>query len=106
MTEFKRLTHRKKEGLLERVELPGAVSFAIERLAAYEDTGLTPEEVAELARAKDRGRLVTLHDCDRCENKGFYDECSCCIHRDTDLYDNYRPSLAVKEGGRHDVSTV
>jgi len=30
------------------------------RLAAYEDTGLTPEEVAELAQAKQEGRLVVL----------------------------------------------
>lgn len=34
---------------------------AISRLAAYEDTGLTPEEVAELAEAKKAGRLVVLH---------------------------------------------
>ena len=31
-----------------------------ERLAAYEDTGLDPEEVAEMARAKADGRLVVL----------------------------------------------
>lgn len=30
------------------------------RLAAYEDTGLTPEEVAELAQAKADGRCVVL----------------------------------------------
>ena len=28
------------------------------KLAAYEDTGLTPEEVAELARGKDEGRML------------------------------------------------
>lgn len=33
---------------------------AIDRLAAYEDTDLTPEEVAELAQAKHDGRLVVL----------------------------------------------
>jgi hypothetical protein len=33
---------------------------AIDRLAAYEDTGLTPEEVAELAKAKADGRLMVL----------------------------------------------
>jgi hypothetical protein len=32
----------------------------INALAAYEDTGLTPEEVAELAKAKADGRLVVL----------------------------------------------
>lgn len=31
-----------------------------DRLAAYEDTGLEPEEVAELAQAKQDGRLVVL----------------------------------------------
>jgi hypothetical protein len=31
-----------------------------DRLAAYEDTGLSPEEVAELAKAKEDGRLVVL----------------------------------------------
>ncbi len=31
-----------------------------ERLAAYEDSGLTPEETAELAQAKGTGRLVML----------------------------------------------
>lgn len=33
---------------------------AIERLAAYEDTGLEPEEVAALAEAEQDGRLVVL----------------------------------------------
>jgi hypothetical protein len=33
---------------------------AIDRLAAYEDTGLAPAEVAELAKAKADGRLVVL----------------------------------------------
>lgn len=30
------------------------------RLAAYEDSGLSPEEVQELAKAKEEGRLVVL----------------------------------------------
>ena len=33
---------------------------AINRLAAYEDSGLSPEEVQELAKAKADGRLVVL----------------------------------------------
>jgi len=33
---------------------------AIDRLAAYEDTGLMPEEVVRLAQAKQDGRLVVL----------------------------------------------
>ena len=32
----------------------------LNRLAAYEDTGLTSEEVAELAKAKKDGRLLVL----------------------------------------------
>lgn len=37
-----------------------ALDKTIDRLAAYEDTGMTPGEVAELARAKSDGRLVLL----------------------------------------------
>jgi hypothetical protein len=33
---------------------------AVNRLAAYEDSGLSPEEVQELAKAKADGRLVVL----------------------------------------------
>ena len=33
---------------------------AITRLAEYEDSGLSPEEVQELAKAKADGRLVVL----------------------------------------------
>ena len=33
---------------------------AINRLAEYEDSGLSPEEVQELAKAKAEGRLVVL----------------------------------------------
>lgn len=33
---------------------------AITKLATYEDTGLSPAEVAEIAKAKDEGRLVEL----------------------------------------------
>lgn len=35
-------------------------SEAIEKLSAYEDSGLTPDEVAELAQAKRDGRCVVL----------------------------------------------
>lgn len=36
------------------------ISDTINRLAAYEDVGLSPEEVAELVRLKQCGRLVEL----------------------------------------------
>lgn len=34
--------------------------IALEQLAAYEDSGLSPEEVQELSKAKEEGRLVVL----------------------------------------------
>lgn len=52
----------------------------VQKLAAYEDTGLTPAEVAELAQAKADGRVVaygewlnfvgdySTAECSQCEN--------------------------------------
>lgn len=40
--------------------LCGSVFLMADRLAAYEDTGLDPERVAELAQAEKDGRLVAL----------------------------------------------
>jgi len=40
--------------------------ISADRLAAYEDTGLTPSEVAELAKAKQEGRLVNVVRCSKC----------------------------------------
>lgn len=40
--------------------LCGSVFLMADRLAAYEDTGLDPERVAELAQAEKDGRLVVL----------------------------------------------
>ena len=37
-----------------------ALGSYVDRLAAYEDTGLSPEEIQELAKAKADGRLVVL----------------------------------------------
>ena len=37
-----------------------ALGRHVDRLAAYEDTGLSPNEVQELAKAKAEGRLVVL----------------------------------------------
>lgn len=39
---------------------PHECKEAIDRLAAYEDSGLSPEEVQELAEAKAEGRLAVL----------------------------------------------
>ena len=41
-------------------EETNALTEALNRLAAYEDTGLAPERVTELARAEKDGRLVVL----------------------------------------------
>lgn len=39
-----------------------ALSLIVDRLAAYEDAGLSPAEVAEMAKAQDEGRL-DIHPC-------------------------------------------
>jgi hypothetical protein len=60
---MKRWTKRNINGIAEII--PGecetaAMLGALQRLAAYEDTGLTSERVAELAKAEAEGRLVGL----------------------------------------------
>ncbi len=45
---MERLTYRDKDGMAMMKERGGWKSGGIERLAAYEDTGLEPEQVAEL----------------------------------------------------------
>ena len=67
---FKRLIHRSKYGIAYTkiaVNESNMVDVGecytgriIDRLAAYEDSGLSPEEVQELAKAKADGRLVVL----------------------------------------------
>lgn len=55
---MERLTERNGKQILGKYGV--AIFEVLERLAAYEDTGLTPAEVAELAEAKKDGRLVVL----------------------------------------------
>lgn len=60
-----RLTMKKpsnRYGLVDGCTLDDAAGIrrVIDRLAAYEDTGLEPERVAELAQAEKDGRLVVL----------------------------------------------
>ena len=70
---FERLTERDEYGNADIIGVDSAelqlnlefdelnrVTDALNRLAAYEDTGLTPEEVQKMARAKAEGRLVVL----------------------------------------------
>lgn len=62
---FERLTHRDSKGDVwikdaAHVDEQGQICMLSERLAAYEDSGLSPEEVQEFAKAKAEGRLVVL----------------------------------------------
>lgn len=67
---FERLTHRSKYGIAYTkiaVNESNMVDVGecytgriIDRLAAYEDSGLPPEQVQELAKAEAEGRLVVL----------------------------------------------
>jgi len=51
---MERLTRRLENGVVKRVDIDDATrgDSVMLRLAAYEDTGLTPEECAELAKKK------------------------------------------------------
>jgi hypothetical protein len=63
------------------------IGEVVDRLAAYEDSGLSPEEVQELAKAKADGRLVVLpckvgtrvwvigQDCDLCHDMYTEEPC-------------------------------
>jgi len=67
---FERLTHRSKYGIAYTkiaVNESNMVDVGecytgriIDRLAAYEDSGLSPEQVQELAKAKADGRVMML----------------------------------------------
>lgn len=46
------------DGTKDQVAVSAYRQKAIDRLAAYEDTGLTPERVAEFSQAEHDGRLV------------------------------------------------
>ena len=67
---FERLTNR-TEGGIAYTKIPANPSNIIDvgecytgriidRLAAYEDSGLSPQEVRELTKAKQEGRLIVL----------------------------------------------
>ena len=44
---------------------PAGVREMMDRLAAYEDTGLTPERCAEFARADAEGRYIVMRDAEQ-----------------------------------------
>ena len=62
MSEYKRLTERKASSVTTHIDdwpTWQVMHLALSRLADYEDIG-SPEELAELAKAKVEGRLVIL----------------------------------------------
>jgi hypothetical protein len=66
---FERLTHRDSKGDVwikdaAHVDEQGQICMLSDRLAAYEDSGLSPEEVHEFAKAKVDGRMVELFPVD------------------------------------------
>ena len=63
-----------------------------ERLAAYEDTGLTPEEIAhakDLLAAEKDGQLYTVHDVAVILANAIGDDCACNINSN----DEWLPQL-------------
>ncbi len=60
---MKRCTIRLKTGEARCSQLDGNV--VVERLAAYEDTGLTPERCAEFAQADAEGRYIVMRDAEQ-----------------------------------------
>lgn len=70
------------------------MGFIIDRLAEYEDTGLSPQEVAELAKAKSEGRLVETVRCVACKYyKGW------CENIDSAYYTHSRSPMSYCEDG-------
>ena len=62
-----RLTYRDKDGMAMMKERGGWKSGGIDRLAAYEDTGLTPEEIERVVDAYGRGHTLRTESAERLE---------------------------------------
>ena len=62
---MERLTYRDKDGFPMMKNRGGFKQGGVERLAAYEDTGLTPERCAEFARADAEGRYIVMRDAEQ-----------------------------------------
>lgn len=62
---MERLTYREKDGFPMMKKRGGFKRGGVERLAAYEDTGLTPERCAEFARADAEGRYIVMRDAEQ-----------------------------------------
>lgn len=52
-----RLTHERSNGIKTGYWSPEKKDALVERLASYENTGLTPEEVMRLKNERNRGNL-------------------------------------------------
>ena len=64
---MERLTYRDKDGMAMMKERGGWKSGGIDRLAAYEDTGLTPEEIERVVDAYGRGHTLRTESAERLE---------------------------------------
>ena len=64
---MERLTYRDKDGMAMMKERGGWKSGGIERLAAYEDTGLEPEEIERIVYAYGRGHTLRTESAERLE---------------------------------------
>lgn len=90
---MERLTYRDESGIARyKVEISPRKKMiysnkAIGRLAEYEDTGLSPEEVAELAKAE--GRLYTRHDVAVILAEFMGDNCACNFNGIDELLPKY-----------------
>ena len=85
---IERLTKRNSNGdVASHVDPQKRYMLFVNRLAAYEDSGLSPEEVQKMAMAKAEGRLVVLpckvgtrvwvigQDCDLCHDMYTEEPC-------------------------------
>ena len=64
---MERLTYRDKDGMAMMKERGGWKSGGIDRLAAYEDTGLEPEEIERIVDAYGRGHTLRTESAERLE---------------------------------------
>ena len=64
---MERLTYRDKDGMAMMKERGGWKSRGIERLAAYEVTGLEPEEIERIVDAYGRGHTLRTESAERLE---------------------------------------
>lgn len=62
---MERLTYRDKDGFPMMKKRGGFKQGGVERLAAYEDTGLTPERCAVFAKADEEGRYIIMRNAEQ-----------------------------------------